>query len=87
MNFPCSLYEGANWCTPDGTKGPGWVSFWGGFNGFAADGMSAKTACCGYGGGVMDNSTWSEELPSYTPVEDYPHENADYHFTKADSEQ
>ena len=74
MHFSCTLYEGAEWCTHDGQKGPGWVDFWGNFAGFAAHGYNAKEACCGCGGGNKDQKTFVDNLPIYDGVPDYPYE-------------
>ena len=74
MNFSCLLYEGAGWCTPDGKKGPGWDNFWGSFQGFSANGRTAKQACCGCGGGNMDPQMFQNDLPIYNGVPSYPYD-------------
>ena len=73
MNFTCILYEGADWCPPDGEEGSGWDHFWGHFHGFASHGMSAKQACCGCGGGNTDPNTFDNNLPIYNGVPSYPY--------------
>ena len=74
MQFPCQLYEGAEWCTPEGEKGPGWDSFWGNFHGFISHGMTCKDACCGCGGGNKNPETFDENLPVYDGVPEYPYD-------------
>ena len=74
MHFTCLLYEGADWCTRDGKKGPGWNDFWGSFQGFAAHGMNAKQACCGCGGGNKNQNTFQNNLPIYNGVPSYPYD-------------
>ena len=73
MGFPCSLYEGANWCTSSKGYGDGWNSFWGRFNGFKRKGKSAVQACCGCGGGIKNPKKFSKKLPIYTAVGEYPY--------------
>ena len=38
-----------NWCTADGEEGDGWGEWWGSFEDYEVDGLSAKDACCGCG--------------------------------------
>ena len=73
MHFSCELYEGADWCTPNGKEGTGWNSFWGHLNGFSAHGMNAKQACCGCGGGNKNPTTFDKTLPIYDGVPAYPY--------------
>ena len=49
-DFPCRLYEGANWCSKEGF-GADWEPFWGSFSDFSSKGHTAGTACCACGGG------------------------------------
>ena len=74
MHFSCTLYEGAEWCTHEGQKGPGWDDFWGNFNGFASHGMNCKQACCGCGGGNKDPDTFDDTLPVYNGIPTYPYD-------------
>ena len=78
MHFPCQLYEGAQWCTDEGEKGPGWDSFWGSFFGFVSHGMTCKEACCGCGGGNKDPDTFDDSLPIYDGVPEYPYNMVKY---------
>ena len=74
MEFPCALYEGAKWCTPSKGYGEGWNSFWGRFGGFKRKGKSAAKACCGCGGGLRNPKKFSDQLPVYTGVSEYPYD-------------
>lgn len=54
--FNCLMYEGADWCNVDGTRGEGWKwgqqnFMWGTINSWSVDGVSAFDACCACGGG------------------------------------
>ena len=82
MDFSCTLYEGAEWCTKSGGFGEGWNSFWGGFNGFKRKGMNARKACCGCGGGKKNPKKFDKTLPRYNGVSAYPFEKVGYVFIK-----
>ena len=71
MGFTCLLYEGAEWCTHKGEKGPGWADFWPNFQKFSSHGMSAKQACCGCGGGNTDPNQFDKNSPEYNGIPPY----------------
>ena len=78
MGFSCELYEGADWCTPLKGYGEGWNDFWGRFGGFKRKGKSATKACCACGGGIRNPKKFSNKLPVYTEIKDYPYGDVRY---------
>ena len=78
MGFSCELYEGADWCTPSKGYGEGWNDFWGRFGGFKRKGKSATKACCACGGGIRNQKKFSNKLPVYTGIKDYPYGDVRY---------
>ena len=78
MKFSCELYEGADWCTPSKGRGEGWNKFWGSFEGFKTEGTSAIEACCACGGGIRNPKKFSNELPVYTEIKEYPYGDVRY---------
>ena len=90
MNFDCTLYEGARWCTSSGGYGTGWNSndgggdekYWEPFSGFRRQGKDAPNACCGCGGGNRNPRQFDNTLRIYRPVETYPYANVSFQFTK-----
>ena len=78
MDFSCELYEGAEWCTPSKGYGDGWNDFWGRFGGFKRKGISATKACCACGGGIRNPKKFSNKLPVYTGIKEYPYGDVSY---------
>jgi len=73
---PCSWYVDEGACTPSGTYGTGWRSWYGTYQNWAVNGIDATMACCGCGGGIISTATpaptvsqsWPTPAPTFPPV-------------------
>lgn len=73
----CSVYGDYQWCTSAGGVGPGWQSWWGSIEEYAASGAHAFEVCCSCGSGrvgLSNTPSRSQECPE--PVMG-PDENED----------
>lgn len=62
LNETCTTYQAFQFCSNNGSSGPGWDSIWGRMTAYTSStGLSAVDACCYCGGGVRNG-----ELPPTT---------------------